>query len=168
LHADWFHLLGNMFLLWFFGRKVEDLTGPRQFLLFYLLCLLGDGITSTIGRHALSPAEGAIPAIGASGAVSGIMAAYLFLYAGERIKTLVFVFVFPIPYLFPIPVWVYILYNFSHDLLMGLITEEIVQEHGFSPFGTDVFAHIGGLIVGLIFIFLYLTPDVLVNYRRSR
>jgi membrane associated rhomboid family serine protease len=164
LHGDWFHLLGNVFLLWFFGRKVEDLTGSLRFFLFYLLCLLGAGITSTIGRHALSPLEAMVPAIGASGAVSGIMAAYLFLFTGERITTLVI----PIPFLFRLPAWVYVVYQFSHDLLLGLLTEEVVREYGFSPFGTDVFAHVGGLMAGLIFIYLYLLPGALVDRRRSR
>jgi membrane associated rhomboid family serine protease len=164
LHGSWLHLLGNMFILWFFGRKVEDLTGSLRFFLFYLLCLLGAGITSAVGRHALSPLEGTIPAIGASGAVSGVMAAYLFLFTGERITTLII----PIPYLFGLPAWVYIIYNFSHDLLLGLLTEEIVKEYGFSPIGTDVFAHVGGLIAGLIFIYLYLLPDALVARRRGR
>jgi membrane associated rhomboid family serine protease len=164
LHGSVLHLLGNMFILWFFGRKVEDLTGPLRFSLFYFLCLLGAGIASTIGRHALSPIEGAIPGIGASGAVSGVMAAYLFLFTGESITTIIL----PIPFLFRLPAWVYIVYNFAHDLLLGLLTEEVVKQIGFSPFGTDVFAHIGGLTVGLICIYLYLLPDALVDRRRSR
>jgi membrane associated rhomboid family serine protease len=164
LHGGWLHLVGNVFLLWFFGRKVEDLTGSLRFFAFYLLCLLAAGITSAIGRHALSPLEGSIPAIGASGAVSGVMAAYLFLFAGERITTLVL----PIPFPFPLPAWVYVVYNLSHDLLLGLLAEEFVREHGFSPFGTDVFAHLGGLLAGLIFIYLYLLPDALVDRRRGR
>ena len=108
--------------------------------------------------------EGAIPAIGASGAVSGVMAAYLFLFADERITTLII----PIPWLFRLPAWVYILYNFGHDLVLGLLTEEIVERYGFSPFGTDVFAHVGGLIVGLTFIYLYLAPEALVARSRRR
>ena len=164
LHGGWLHLLGNMFILWFFGRKVEDLLGPFHFFLFYLMCLLGAGIASTIGRYALSPYEATMPSIGASGAVSGVMAAYLFLYAGERITTLVI----PIPYLFKLPAWIYIVYNFSHDLVLGLLTEEIVKQQGVSPFGTDVFAHMGGLVIGLIFIYLYLPPEALIDHRRGR
>jgi membrane associated rhomboid family serine protease len=164
LHGGWLHLLGNMFILWFFGRKVEDMIGPFHFILFYLLCLLGAGIASTVGRYALSPIEATVPSIGASGAVSGVMAAYLFLYAGERITTLIL----PIPFLFRLPAWIYIAYNFGHDLLLGLLTQEFVKEHGFSPFGTDVFAHMGGLVVGLIFIYLYLPPEALVNRRHRR
>ena len=128
------------------------------------MCLLGAGIASTMGRYALSPYEATMPSIGASGAVSGVMAAYLFLYAGERITTLVI----PIPYLFKLPAWIYIVYNFSHDLVLGLLTEEIVKQQGASPFGTDVFAHVGGLIIGLICIYLYLPPEALVGRRRSR
>lgn len=164
LHGSVPHLLGNMFILAFFGRKVEDLTGPFRFLLFYLLCMLGAGITSVVGRHALSPIEGAIPAIGASGAISGVTAAYLFLFANERITTLVI----PIPYLFQLPAWVYVIYNFAHDLLLGLLTEEFVREFGSSPFNVDVFAHIGGLMAGLIFIYLYLLPEALIDRRRYR
>ena len=164
LHGDLLHIAGNMFILWFFGRKIEDLIGPFNFFLFYLLCLLGAGIASTVGRHALSPLEATVPAIGASGAVSGVMAAYLFLFTGERITTLII----PIPWLFRLPAWVYIIYNFGHDLLLGLLTEEFVKKHGFSPFGTDVFAHVGGLIIGLIFIYLYLPPEALVDRRQRR
>jgi membrane associated rhomboid family serine protease len=126
--------------------------------------LLGAGIASSLGRYALSPTEATIPAIGASGAVSGVMAAYLFLFTGERISTLIL----PIPWLFKIPAWIYILYNFSHDVLLGLITEEVVKEYGFSPFGTDVFGHVGGLIIGLICIYLYLPAEALVDQRRGR
>jgi membrane associated rhomboid family serine protease len=164
IHAGWLHLIGNMFILWFFGRKVEDLIGPVSFFLFFLLCLFGAGIASTLGRHALSEIEAGVPSIGASGAVSGVMAAYLFLYTGEHITTLII----PIPWLFRLPAWVYISYNFVHDLLLGLLTEEVVRENGFSPFGTDVFAHVGGLIVGLIFIYLYLPAEALLDYRQNR
>jgi len=164
LHGDLLHIFGNMFVLWFFGRKVEDLIGPFHFFLFYLLCLLGAGIASTVGRHALSPLEATVPSIGASGAVSGVMAAYLFLFTGERITTVII----PIPWLFRLPAWIYIIYNFGHDLLLGLLTEEFVKKYGFSPFGTDVFAHVGGLMVGLIFIYLYLPPEALMDRRRRR
>ena len=95
---------------------------------------------------------------------TGVMAAYLFLYTGERITTLVI----PIPHLFRIPAWVYIVYSFGHDLLLGLLTEEVVETYGFSPFGTDVFAHLGGLVMGLMFIYLYLPPEALVDRRRGR
>ncbi len=112
----------------------------------------------------MSPLEATVLAIGASGAVSDVMAAYLFLFTGERITTLTI----PIPWLFRLPTWIYIIYNCGHDLFLGLLTEDFVKEHGFSPFGTDVFAHVGGLITGLIFIYLYLPPEALVDRRRRR
>lgn len=172
LHADWMHLLGNMLFLWFFGRKVEDLTGTIRFFLYYLLCLLGAGTVSVIGRHALSPSEGAIPSIGASGAISGVMAAYLFLYAGERITTWVLTSFLPVPFPIPLPVrmpaWVFIMHSVSHDLLLGLLNEELVKKYDFPPIGVDVFGHLGGLLVGLIFIYLYLLPGALLDYRRRR
>jgi membrane associated rhomboid family serine protease len=108
------------------------------------------------------PREATAPSIGASGVVSGVMAAYLFLFTGERITALII----PIPWLFGLPAWIYIIYSFGHDLLLGLLTEEFMNEHGLSPFGTDVFAHVGGLVIGFIFIYLYLPPEALVDRRR--
>jgi membrane associated rhomboid family serine protease len=110
------------------------------------------------------PLKATVPAIGASGAVSGVMADCLFLFTGERITTVII----PIPWLFRLLAWIYIIYNFGHDLFLGLLTEEFVKEHGFSPFGTDVFAHIGGLIIGLIFFCFYLPPEASVERRRRR
>ena len=159
MHSGFAHMFFNMWALWVFGRRVEDACGPWRFLGFYLFC----GATCTIAYtliHAGSP----IPAIGASGTINGVMAAYLFLFTGERITTLVL----PIPYLFKLPAWAYIVYNFGHDLLLGFLTEEVVKQYGASPFGTDVFAHMGGLVVGLAFVYLYLPPEALIDQRRGR
>ena len=84
LHGSWLHLIGNVWFLWIFGNNVEDSMGHMRFLLFFLLT----GVVATLA-HALSQPTSAIPMVGASGAISGIMGAYLLLYPRARIRTLV-------------------------------------------------------------------------------
>lgn len=156
LHGGWGHLLGNMFILWFFGRKVEDATGSPRFLLLYLLCIYTSALLSVIVRGSLSPAEASIPALGASGAIFGIMAAYLFLYADQRILTLIL----PVPWPFWIPSWVFII----HQLLVNALIGELVQQE--VAFVTvNVFAHLGGAAGGLFFIYFFLHPDIFAQRR---
>jgi membrane associated rhomboid family serine protease len=156
LHAGFMHLAGNMFILWFFGRRVEDSTGPVRFALFYLLCLLTSSLLSITARSAIQPAYADIPALGASGAIFGVMAAYLFLYSNERILTLIF----PIPWLFWLPAWVFIVY----ELLTNAVVGQLAQE-GINVMTANVFAHLGGAAGGLIFIYFFLHPDVLAQRR---
>ncbi|HXV42309.1 MAG TPA: rhomboid family intramembrane serine protease [Anaerolineae bacterium] len=156
LHGGWLHLLGNMFILWFFGRKVEDATGPFRFALFYLLCLFTSGLLSVAARGLFSPAEAGIPGLGASGAIFGVMTAYLFLYADERILT----FILPIPWPFWLPVWVYIV----RDLLLNALVAELVQT-GAVFVTVNIFAHLGGAAGGLFFIYFFLHPEVFAQRR---
>jgi membrane associated rhomboid family serine protease len=153
LHGGWDHLLGNMFILWFFGRKVEDATGSPRFALLYLLCLFTSALLSVIVRGNMRPD---IPALGASGAIFGIMAAYLFLYSDQRILTLIL----PIPWVFWIPAWVYIV----HQLLANALLGELIQE-GEAIVTVNVFAHMGGAIGGLFFIYFFLHPEVFAQRR---
>lgn len=88
MHGSWLHLLGNMLFLWIFGNNVEDRLGRFRFILFYLLCGVGSSLT-----HVVFNLDSLSPVIGASGAVSGVMGAYLLLFPSARIRTLVFVFV---------------------------------------------------------------------------
>jgi membrane associated rhomboid family serine protease len=156
LHGGWGHLLGNMFILWFFGRKVEDATGPIRFALLYLLCVYTASLFSVVVRGGLSPREAMIPGLGASGAIFGIMAAYLFLYSDQRILT----WISPIPWIFWIPAWVYIVHQLVANALLGeLIQEDVV-------FVTvNVFAHLGGAAGGLLFIYFFLHPDIFAQRR---
>jgi membrane associated rhomboid family serine protease len=156
LHGGWGHLLGNMFILWFFGRKVEDATGPVRFILLYLLCVYTSALLSVVARGSLSPAEAAIPGLGASGAIFGIMAAYLFLYSDQRILTLIT----PIPWLFWIPAWVYII----HQLLANALLGELIQED-VAVTTVNVFAHLGGAAGGLLFIYFFLHPEIFAQRR---
>jgi membrane associated rhomboid family serine protease len=120
LHGGWWHLIGNMFYLWFFGRKVEDVTGPVRFVLLYLLCLYTASLLDTVMRGMFPPNdfESFIPGLGACGAIFGIMAAYMFLYSDQRIQT----FIFPIPWLFWLPTWVFVV----RQLLVSAILGELV------------------------------------------
>lgn len=156
LHGGWVHLLGNMFLLWFFGRKVEDATGSVRFMVLYLLCIYTSGLLSVIVRGGLSPGQAAIPALGASGAIFGIMTAYLFLYADQRILTLIL----PVPWPFWIPAWIYII----HQLLGNALVGELIQQD-LAYTTVNVFAHLGGAIGGFLFIYFFLHPEVFAQRR---
>jgi membrane associated rhomboid family serine protease len=156
LHGGWGHLAGNMFLLWFFGRKVEDATGPLRFALLYLLCIYTSSLFSVIIRGGLSPGQAAIPALGASGAIFGIMTAYLFLYSEQRILTLIL----PIPWVFWIPAWVYILHQLFANALLG----ELIQEEA-AIATVNVFAHLGGAAGGFLFIYFFLHPEIFAERR---
>jgi membrane associated rhomboid family serine protease len=160
LHADIGHLFGNMFGLWFFGRKVEDATGPVRFIFLYLLCLFTSSIFDATTGLFRDPAFLAIPGLGASGAIFGIMTAYLFLYSDERILTFIAFWIIPIPIPLWIPAWIHIVQNLLINALMG----ELVQE-GVIHTSIGVFAHLGGGIGGLLCIFLFLHPDVFAQRR---
>lgn len=152
LHGDPFHISGNMLFLWVFGRKVEDLTGPFSFLLFYLMCGVGADVASTFARP-----ESAIPSIGASGAISGIMAAYIVFYPGQRVRTLLLVG--PIP-LFP---------RIPAVILLGfwfLMQSIYIQLEVFD--GVNYWAHFGGGITGVASIYLFLRKEILFYRHRPR
>lgn len=156
LHGGWEHLLGNMFFLWFFGRKVEDSTGSVRFLLLYLLCLYTSSLLSVVARGLFAPQQDWIPGLGASGAIFGIVTAYLFLYSEERILTLIL----PIPWPFWLPAWVFIVYTLLVNALIG----QLVQDH-LIRVTVNVFAHLGGAAGGMFFIYFFLHPDVFAQRR---
>ena len=135
LHSGLLHIAGNMLFLWIFGDNVEDYFGHVTYLLFYLACGLGAGIL-----HILFNLGSTIPALGASGAISGVMGAYMVLYPRERITTLVFIFVVSIPAVIILGTW------FLFQFLAG------INGLGASVSGgVAVWAHIGGFLLGVIF-----------------
>ena len=146
LHGGWGHFIGNMWILFIFGDNVEDRMGGIRYFFFYIITGLVAGFTHFIlYRH--SPA----PAIGASGAISGIMAAYMFLF--PRSKIISFVPVFFLPLLIPIPAFIYIAIWFAGQLFSG--TYHLL----FSPSVTGIafWAHIGGFLSGLALYTLFLS-----------
>ncbi len=164
LHASWMHLAGNMFFLLFFGRKVEDLLGHTKFLLLYVVCIFTSGIGSVVGEIALPLWKGTIFNLGASGAIMGVVGAYLFLYSGEKIRTVVLPLGFiPIPYFPRVSAGFFIGYKIAGDVVNGLLIEQF-QKLGYNFSMTNSFAHLSGLVGGLIAIYLFL-PREMLHYR---
>jgi membrane associated rhomboid family serine protease len=144
LHGGWLHLIGNMWFLWVFGSHIEDTMGAPKFLIFYLL----SGFASALVQFALmlgSP----VPTIGASGAIAGIMGAFLIMYPKVRIVTLVFIVIFITT--FEIPAAFMLLYWFGIQLLSGLSSLASVSQAQ----GIAWFAHVGGFIAGILLIRLF-------------
>ena len=109
LHGGWGHLLGNMLFFWVFGNNVEDSMGRGRFLLFYLLC----GLAAAAAHVLISPTS-PVPTVGASGAISGILGAYLILYPQVRVKMLFIIFVVPVR------AWLVLIWWFMWEVLSGL------------------------------------------------
>jgi membrane associated rhomboid family serine protease len=137
IHGSLFHLLGNMLFLWIFGNNIEDFLGPLRFVLFYLFCGLGASFVQVL----FSP-QSRVPMIGASGAIAGVLGAYLLLYPFARLRTLVFLFFFirivTIPAAYVLGFWFVL-----QILNVGM------------GGGVAWFAHIGGFLFGLAFIKLF-------------
>jgi membrane associated rhomboid family serine protease len=138
MHGGWMHLIGNMLYLWIFGDNVEDRFGKGKFLLFYLLC----GVGATIAQVAINP-NSSIPNLGASGAISGVLAAYLLIFPKGRVNVLMGRGVMAMPAIFVIGFWIVL--QFINGI--GAITES--AETG----GVAYMAHIGGFVVGLALTF---------------
>jgi len=136
LHGGWLHLIGNMWFLWIFGDNVEDALGSFRFVFFYLACGLAAGFTHFI----LGPSS-AVPTIGASGAIAGVLGGYLVLYPGARVLTLVplgfFMRIMELPAALMIGLW------FLIQFASGLLTQ------GMEGGGVAWWAHVGGFIAGL-------------------
>lgn len=156
LHINWFHLVGNMVFLWTFGKRVEDACGTWRFLLFYLTAgIMGDLFTTL--AHALGLVDnGFTSGIGASGAIAGVMGAYMILFPGVRISGCLFLFIIPIPMRMPAVVPLLIFLGEQLYFSYFVVTAEV-------SFGIGFLAHLGGFI-SAIFIFLYLRKDVLYRY----
>jgi len=141
LHASWIHVLGNMLFLWVFGDNVEDILGHFKYLLFYLLC----GVTAGLSQVMIDPYS-RIPMVGASGAIAGVMGAYLVKFPRSEVKMLAwFIFIFT----FDVPAWAMLIYWFGMQLLGGYGSLGEMSQGG-----TAFFAHIGGFIMGIVLIFL--------------
>jgi membrane associated rhomboid family serine protease len=134
LHAGIAHLLGNMLFLYVFGDNVEDQFGHAGYLVFYLICGIGAGLL-----HVAFNFHSSLPALGASGAISGVMGAYLVLYPRSRILTLVFIFLVPIPAVIILGYW------FLLQFLAG-----INSLGGMPSGGVAVWAHVGGFLLGML------------------
>jgi membrane associated rhomboid family serine protease len=134
MHSGFLHIAGNMLFLWIFGDNVEDYFGHFPYLLFYLVCGIGSGLT-----HILFNLHSSLPALGASGAISGVMGAYIILYPRARVLTLVFIFFIPIPAFIILGYWFFL------QFVAGVSTVGAVATGGVAWW-----AHIGGFLLGML------------------
>lgn len=142
LHGGWLHVIGNMWFLWIFGDNVEDVMGHGKFLVFYLLC----GVVAALTQIYFSFGS-RVPMVGASGAIAGVMGAYLVKFPRARIVTFVMVFVFFTT--IEIPAVLMLLYWFFIQLFSGVGT---VAHSNISEGGTAFLAHVGGFVAGIILV----------------
>jgi membrane associated rhomboid family serine protease len=141
LHGGWLHVLGNMWFLWIFGDNIEDILGHEKYLIFYLLCGIAAAVTQTFFN-----VDSRVPMVGASGAIAGVMGAYMVKFPHSRIKTLVFMlFIFFID----VPAWFMLIYWFAVQFFSGVGS---IAESTANDGGTAFFAHIGGFIAGIVLI----------------
>ena len=140
LHGGWFHLLSNVWILYIFGDNVEDRMGAGRYLTFYILC----GLVAGIAQIVIAP-NSRIPAIGASGAIAGVLGAYFLLFPRARVITLIpLVF---LPWFIEIPAIFYLGFWFISQLYSGLLSLPNAGSMG----GVAWWAHIGGFVFGVIF-----------------
>jgi membrane associated rhomboid family serine protease len=154
LHGGWMHLIGNMWFLWLFGNNVEDAMGRARYAVFYLLV----GVAAA-AAHLFAEPGSVLPTVGASGAISGVMGAYLVLYPRVRVQTL-FIFIFFIR-IIAIPAWVVLLEWFVVQLLSS-------SASGGSTGGVAFWAHIGGFVAGVAAVKLFENPELVAARAKLR
>lgn len=149
MHVGWLHILGNMVYLWVFGDNIENSMGHVRYLIFYLICGLGANFLEIITAVG-SP----VPGLGASGAIAGILGAYLMLYPGSRVRTLI-----PIVFIFlpvRLPAWVLIGFWFLLQFLNGVVA---LSSKAAASGGIAYWAHVGGFITGAALIWVFRHPQ---------
>jgi len=168
LHAGFAHILGNMLYLYIFGDNIEAVMGKLRYLLFYLLSGLG-AVVFHIASISLIPPDRLlnyafqginpwlVPAVGASGAISGVLGAYMILYPGSLIRAVGFWFW--IPMVFRVPASVYIVFWFAYQLFMGIFTLTGI------PTGVAFWAHIGGFLTGIALVPLLVDRERITGLR---
>ena len=155
LHGSWMHLLGNMWFLWLFGNNIEDSMTRSRFVAFYLLCGLAAAFLQVWAES-----NSIIPMVGASGAISGVMGAYLMLFPRVRVFTLV-----PLGFFITtiaLPAWVMLIYWAVLQFVGGL-SSPVAEGEG----GVAFWAHVGGFVAGVVLVKLFARPDRLASHNRT-
>ncbi len=142
LHGGWLHIIGNMWVLFIFGDNVEDRMGSLPYLLFYLIC----GIVSGLTQAFIAPTS-QVPAIGASGAIAGVLAAYMIFFPRARVVTLVPLFV--IGWFINVPAMVFVAIWFLIQFFSGVLAL------GATSGGVAYWAHVGGFVCGLLLVWIF-------------
>lgn len=171
MHADFWHLFGNMIFLWTFGRRVEDACGAWRFLLYYLAA----GMMANLGSVVLNPSDTDLPSIGASGAIAGVMGAYLVLFPGAKVHCLwVIGSVLRIPFALlmgrkmwswtiALPAWIVLIYFAVENALPSFN----VMTNGSDMGGVNTLAHLMGFLAAIV-ILLFVRKDLLLRYLAGR
>jgi len=147
MHGGWFHLFGNMLFLWIFGDNVEDRFGHFKFLMFYLLA----GIAATFSQYAVAP-ESSVPNVGASGAIAGVLGAYILMFPQARVNVLLGRQIVAMPAFIVLGLWI------ALQLVSGVGTIGYTDESA-NAGGVAYMAHIGGFVAGLLMTFLFRGRD---------
>jgi membrane associated rhomboid family serine protease len=140
MHGGWLHLGGNMLYLWIFGDNVEDAMGRGRYLLFYLLC----GVAASLAQIGVNP-DSQIPSLGASGAISGVLAAYLVMFPGRSVRVLL------VRVITLMPAWVVIGFWIVLQFINGIGQLAQTEETG----GVAYAAHVGGFVAGFVLVWLF-------------
>ena len=155
LHGGWLHLIGNMWFLWVFGNNVEDSMGHVRFVIFYIVC----GLAAAAAQVVVNPSS-TLPMVGASGAISGVMGAYIVLYPRVRVHMLIFLGIFITTV--AVPAWMMLGYWFLLQILGGL--PMLAKEPGG---GTAFWAHAGGFVAGMALIWLFRDQNLIAARTRA-
>lgn len=149
MHGGWMHLLGNMWFLWIFGDNVEDVCGKFGYLCFYLAC----GALATVA-YALSDPSSTTPMLGASGAISGVLGAYLVKFPRASVRTLIPLGIFT--RIIDVPAFVFLLFWIGMQLFFQVAASaQMAAAHHHESGGVAYLAHLGGFVAGIILIFLF-------------
>lgn len=151
LHGSWGHILGNALFFWVFGNNIEDSMGPGRFLAFYLIC----GVIAA-AVHTFTQPHSPVPTVGASGAISGVLGAYLVLYPRARVNLLFFFVIFV--RVIPVPAWAALIWWFGWQVIAAL--PQLSPLNPEISGGVAVFAHIGGFLAGAVLIKFFENPDL--------
>jgi membrane associated rhomboid family serine protease len=157
LHGGWMHIIGNMWTLWIFGDNVEDRMGPVRFTVFYVLC----GFAAGLAHWFLNP-DSTVPTVGASGAIAGVMGAYLFMYPSSRVVILIPILIFPL--FFEIPALIYLGFWALSQVFSGTLSLAKPEDVG----GVAWWAHVGGFLAGLVLHFFFVQQRASTYRRPSR
>jgi membrane associated rhomboid family serine protease len=142
LHGGWMHVLGNMWFLYIFGDNIEDILGHGKYLFFYLVC----GVAAAMAQVLFNPYS-RVPMVGASGAIAGVMGAYMIKFPQSRIRSLLFIIFFLTT--IEVPAWLMLIYWFAIQFFSGF---ESLSNAQVAQGGTAFFAHVGGFLCGILLI----------------
>lgn len=158
VHGGWLHIGGNMLFLWVFGDNIEDIMGHARYAIFYLAC----GVLASLAQVAVN-ADTGMPLVGASGAISGVLGAYLVLFPHGKVRTVILLGWIPLVFLFP--AWLQIGYWIVLQFINGFVSLGVQSAE--TGGGVAYFAHIGGFVAGLALVWVFRNPEAQARHRHA-